>query len=307
MFIDPALDEIVREVTPSDAEFRRATDRADFYGSVLTRDRSMEASGYLIGGSCGKRTALSPIDDVDVFIIMEPDAFARSDGGRLQPATVLKTFQERLDVTIRSKAGATTRPQPHSVRIVLTGERSNHVDVVPAFPVKRDIIEVPERGSRQWIRTSIVRQQALLDELDPPSRAVRRAIRLTKYWRDRHCVDICSYALEVLILIAAAQGLARHPSKLLIAALRSLGDGELRSPLVLEHFWKPRGDLHGGIYDPAVPNNNLTDYLSAAGRRKVCSRARRSAEALERACTYADEGQPGRAYDRVRAAFGEDD
>lgn len=245
MFIDPELDDIVRDVTPSEAEFRRATARANFYGSVLTRDRSMEASGYLIGGSCGKRTALSPIDDVDIFIIMEPGAFARADGGRLQPGTVLKTFQERLDVTIRAKVGTTTRLQPHSVRIVLTGERSNHVDVVPAFPVNGDIVEVPERGSRQWIRTSIVRQQALLDELDPQNRAVRRAIRLTKYWRDGHGVDICSYALEVLILIAAAQGVPRHPSKLLIAALRSLGDGDLRSPLVLERFWKPRGALAG--------------------------------------------------------------
>jgi hypothetical protein len=192
MFVDAELDAIVRDVTPSEAEFQRAIKRADFYGSVLTRDRDMEAVQYIIGGSCGKRTALSPIDDVDIFIIMHPEAFLRADGARRQPAAVLKAFQERLDVTIRAKTGASTRLQPHSVRIVLTGERSNHVDVVPAFPVGRGIVEVPERGSREWIRTSIVRQQALLDKLDPQSRAVRRAIRLTKYWRDQHGVDICS-------------------------------------------------------------------------------------------------------------------
>lgn len=300
--LDEMLTELLRATTPTASELARAKERAAYYAGVLVRDHSMCAESAMIAGSCAKGTACRPIGDVDVVVQLKENAFARSDGGRRQPAAILQRFVERLSITTHRFIGVAIRLQTHSVRVSHEGERSFDVDIVPAFSYENSIVEIPERGTRDWIRTSFVRQAALLDELDVRNRGLRRAILLLKHWRDQHELDVPSYAIETLAMLAAFRGCSRHPSKLVTQALRYL-ERETVEALVLDRYWHPSRALRPGIYDAAVPDNNLTAHLYADDRRAIASRARRTADALERARDYADRGMRSRAEDRVAAAF----
>lgn len=300
--LDEMLTDLIRATTPTARELTRARERAEYYGSVLVRDRTMQVESAMMAGSCAKGTACRPIGDVDVVVHLQRDAFARSDGGRRQPAAILQLFGERLRVTTQRFIGVTVRIQTHSVRVQHDGDRSFDVDIVPAFTHRDSIVEIPERGTRDWVRTSFARQAELLDDLDVRNRSLRRAILLLKHWRDQHELDLPSYALETLAMLAAFQGSPRHPSTLVTQALRHL-ERERVEALVLERYWRPSRSLPPGIYDAAVPGNNLTAHLYASERRAIASRAKRTADALERARDYADRGMRSRAEDRVSAAF----
>lgn len=303
--LDEALTELIRGTTPTAGEIAKARKRAEFYGRLLVRDKEMAAESFLVVGSCGKGTVCRPIGDVDVVVQLRENAFARSDGGRRQPASILQLFGERLEVTTRRFEGVTIRLQTHSVRVRHDGARSFDVDIVPAFTHRDSIVEIPERGTRDWIRTSFLRQAELLDALDVRNKSVRRSIRLLKLWRDQYDLELPSYALEVVVMLAAFRRVPRHPSTLVIQALRYL-EKEPDEALVLDHYWRPSRALRPGVYDPAVPDNNLTSHLYADARRAIATRARRTADALERAREYADQGMRARAEARIVAAFGLD-
>lgn len=303
IYLDQLLNELVQDSTPTDSEMGKALARAERWGQLLQRDKEMCVEGFLAAGSCAKGTACRPINDADVMVQLRPDAFLRADRQRRQPAAILEVFAERLSISCRSLLGVSVRKQTHSVRLVHEGERSFDVDIVPAYPVGDGIVEIPERGTREWVRTSFVRQAELLDRLDVKNRSVRRSIRLLKLWRDQHDVFLPSYALEVLVLLAAFRDVPRHPATLLLESLRLL-ERESKEALVLGHYWKASPGLRTGVYDPAVPGNNLTRHLYADERRKIASRAARSANALESARRYAENGSLSRAEERVGAAFG---
>jgi hypothetical protein len=304
--LDEVLNEFVRDSTPTEGEMEKALRRAERWGQILLRDRDMCVDSFLPAGSCAKGTACRPIGDADVVVLLRPDAFPRADGGRRQPAGILDLFAERLRVTCRALVGVTVRSQTHSVRLVHDGQHSFDVDVVPAYPGPKGVVEIPERGTRDWIRTSFMRQAELLNEFDVRNRAVRRTIRLLKYWRDQQgLAGFPSYAIEVLVLLAASRGTPRHPFTLLQAALRLLSR-EREEALVLERYWRASSFLRPGVYDPAVPENNLTAQFYARDRLKIGSRAERAANALDRARLYLDGGSRSRADDRINAAFARD-
>ena len=305
-YLDERLNELVRDSTPTDGEMAKALARADRWGQLLLRDKAMCVESFVAAGSCAKGTACRPIGDADVVVVLHPDAFLRTDGQRRQPAAILELFAERLKVTCRALVGVSVRSQTHSVRLVHDGQRSFDVDVVPAYPGPKSVVEIPERGTRDWVRTSFARQAELLNELDVRNRAVRRTIRLLKFWRDQQGLKgLPSYALEVLVLLAASLGTPRHPFTLLLAALRLLCQ-ERENALVLERYWRASSALKPGVYDPAVPGNNLTAQFYAEDRRKIASRAERAANALERARVYLEGGSRSRADTRIDAAFGFD-
>lgn len=305
-YLDDKLNEIVRDSTPTEGEMQKARARAVHWGQILLRDKAMCVDSFLPAGSCAKGTACRPIGDTDVVVILRPDAFPRADGRRQQPAAILRLFAERLEVTCRARFGVSVRNQTHSVRLLHEGERSFDVDVVPAYPGSNGLVEIPERGTRDWVQTSFLRQADILDELDVRNRAVRRTIRLLKYWRDQHGLKgFPSYAIEVLVLLAAHRGTPRHPSTLLQAALRLLSQ-ERDEALVLERYWRASSSLKPGVYDPAVRGNNLTAQFYARDRRKIGARAERAANALDRARLYLEGGSPFRAGERIDAAFAHD-
>ena len=119
MLLDRLFDQVARLVSPSEAAFDQAIRRAERIGNILEEDDSMEVAEFVVGGSCGKQTAIEPMDDADLFVYLEPGSWCSSRRRELAPATVLRAFEDRVEHTYRSLIDAGTvriRRQEHSLR-----------------------------------------------------------------------------------------------------------------------------------------------------------------------------------------------
>jgi hypothetical protein len=311
MLLDRLFDEVARRVSPLEVVFDEAIRRAERIGSILEKDDSMEVAEFIVGGSCGKQTAIEPLDDADLFVYLEPGSWYGSRRRELAPATVLRAFEDRVEHTYRSLVEAGTvriRRQEHSLRLELLGVDSVNVDVVPVRwdgNVER-IVLVPDRATRGWRPTCIQRQAVLLDDLDTPNRSVRRAIRILKRWKQEHSLALRSYAVEIVVLHAVHTGTKRHPSALILSVLDYISRTAMREPVVIPSYCRPnrvkRAAVH--IFDPAVSDNNVADNLDSSERDRIVSRAKRSLKKLYQAEEVLIRGRTRIAANIVAKEFG---
>lgn len=289
MLLDSFLDELARALSPSDSSFEQAVRRAARIGKILERDPYMEVAFTEVGGSCGKQTAIEPLNDADLFVYLTPGSWTGSRGADFASATVLREFENRVEHAYRShvdEGRVRVRRQTHSLRLEPLGVGSISVDVVPLrWDGNRDhIVMVPDRETRGWRTTCVTRQHQLINDLDCPGRPVRRAIRLLKWWRTQHDLPLRSYAIEVLVLHAAYNGVRKHPRTLVCSVLDHIAATGLREPIIIPYYGEAtrlkRAAVH--IVDPALPENNVADNVDSSGRARVVRLARRSRAYLER-------------------------
>jgi hypothetical protein len=311
MQVDVFIDQLLQDITPRDQDFAKAMKRAEQYGQILKNDRSMNVIDFVVGGSCGKRTALVPVRDVDLYVYVNPAGWLKDNRQPYAPASVMRFFQERLEHTLSSRGFGyvNVRRQRHSIGLVYSGENSVHVDVVPArWDGNRDqIVEIPERGTGAWVKTSVHRQMELLDRLDVTNRALRRAIRLLKLWKDAYRLTIPSYALEVLGIHAASSSeRVMHPRWLFMQVLRYINNTELEQTVAVDHFvehdepdWS-----EVRIMDPAVPDNNITGDLTEGDREELVECARTTLRLIEDAEEELSTGRERQGRKRLGDAFG---
>ena len=274
--------------SPPDRAFAQGIDRAKRVARILQNDRDFSMQGFLLYGSCSKRTAIGQLRDCDVLILLDPAGWKTTQSGLYQPGTVIGVFKERLEKTFLvhiDNGDVFIRRQNHSVRVRYRKRTSVDVDVVPAFLLKNrsQVLEIPERSGRRYIQTSISRQIALLDAVDTPFFPVRRGIRLLKLWRNTEKLTISSYSLEILAIMVVKVGCKKAPGAILEAVLRYIAETDLREPVLVGRRTKA-ADIPKRkavvIMDPAVPANNTTSGLDTRARRGLVSTAKRTLRSL---------------------------
>src|SRR4051794_21910549 len=120
MILDPLFEELLRTLEPEDAALDVGLRRAERVARILENDRDLSVLATRLGGSCAKRTAIHPVEDVDLFVYLDAATWVRGDGQMYQPHTVLRMFHERLERTFRKPVAdgvVSLRRQDHSVRV----------------------------------------------------------------------------------------------------------------------------------------------------------------------------------------------
>jgi len=100
-----------------------------------------------LSGSYARKTAIRPIDDVDIVFVVDPSAWRSTWSSLPSPEAVLNTFANavRYRYPVSTVVG-----QRRSVRLQL-----NHldIDVVPAIVASQDgtVLKIPDSDSNEWI------------------------------------------------------------------------------------------------------------------------------------------------------------
>jgi hypothetical protein len=311
--IDPLFDRVLRRLEPDDDAVAKGMQRAERVARILRNDRDTGVLHTTIGGSCAKGTALNPVTDVDLFVYLDTAAWLLRDGrSPYSPGYVLGAFHQRLARTFQVHLGegdVSIRRQDHSVRVRYAKGGSLSIDVVPALWTdqnRAEIVRIPERSSREWRETCVNRQRLLLDKHDDQNRYLRRAIRLLKYWRNGHQLDLPSYALELLAVHAVARVESRYHRAVCISVFRWIVESDLREPVFVTDYVRPSEQRlpktdEVVIMDAAVAGNNVAAELGAGARRRIVSAAQRALDRLSAAEHHMTRGRRGDAS----RAFGE--
>ncbi|MCA9545850.1 MAG: hypothetical protein KC613_15710, partial [Myxococcales bacterium] len=158
----------------------------------------------VLGGAITRRTAVPPLDHVDLFVVLD-----RSRHGLLRHQPPDRAVQ-RLEDALAPAPGSRTARAGAAVTYPCP-DAPITVRVVPAFDEGRGVLAIPDVTTPRWIRTSPRIHAELADAADQAAGGMLRPlVRLVRHWRRRHGDLGRGLHLEVLAWSALRGPPANH-------------------------------------------------------------------------------------------------
>lgn len=215
-------------------QFLRGLELTAGQGAEATRQQTVVRDNlrtHLLGikdaflsGSYGRSTAIRPLNDIDLFVILD-EATHRALRAS-PPETCLKLIQSTLVSAYPGKP--LPRIQGRSVNIDFSGT-GIAFDVVPAFAVASGGYVIPDRERQNWIQTNPEQHKAAgIAANERAGNKLNLLIKAAKHWNNRNDKPLRSFHLEVMSYSAFSQapttyaeGLAKLFTHLAAAVLKS--------------------------------------------------------------------------------------
>jgi hypothetical protein len=247
----------------------------------------------ILSGSYSRRTAIRPLDDIDLFVILNRQAhhYVSPSGLGSSPQACLSKVQGALARAYPDKG--TPRVQRRSVHVDFRGTGIGY-DVVPAFEVGGEAYMIPDVGRASWIKTNPEAHKAALvaanrragDKLNP-------LIKMAKLWKRRQRERSPDFPLGSFHLEVMAYRAFSAPPPNYSAGLREL-------------FERLASAVRTSCPDPAGVGPNVDHGMMQAERDEACSALHAAAARAEQALTYEKQGNVEQAHSLWRDLLGPD-
>ena len=234
-----------------------------------------------LSGSYSRNTAIRPLHDIDVFVVMGEGA-----PGALSADAALKQVRQALHAEWPNKQLAIL--QQHSVHLGFT-KSGIEFDVVPAFKVPgRDAYRVPERETGQWVLSNPSIHQKLSTEANERAgKKLKPLLKAVKHWNRHHpTTPLRSFHLEVLSYSAFSS-----PPRDYLEGLEQL----------LTHLGQK---VVGSCPDPAGLGPHV-DARMKPSQKQAAQQVLTSVARQVRLAREESDATPARAHERLKALFGE--
>ena len=199
--VEPLLLQLASDVQPSQARERRAVGSHNRLRDLLRTGhfRSRVIDDYL-SGSYSRRTAIDPLDDVDIIFVIDPtkwqDGLSRFLNIKPDPQAVLGAFASAIR---RRYEQSSVRTQRRSVRLQL---QHLNLDIVPAIDAdSQGMIWIPDRQAKEWIRSAPKHHRAHGEQLNERHGGrFKPLVRILKYWNSRlpETARLKSFTIETM-------------------------------------------------------------------------------------------------------------
>ncbi|MEX1365554.1 MAG: nucleotidyltransferase domain-containing protein [Nannocystaceae bacterium] len=152
----------------------------------------MSVKDNFLSGSYARKTAIRPLDDIDVFVVLEPKP---GFDVTVPVATILGEIKRVLDEIFPNKSALS---QNRSVNLSFSGTKIAY-DVVPAFLLRPGVYQVPDRETGRWVKTNPKVHATLSTEANERAgKKLKPLIKAIKYANAHHRKPARSFQLEVL-------------------------------------------------------------------------------------------------------------
>jgi Second Messenger Oligonucleotide or Dinucleotide Synthetase domain len=245
----------------------------------------------ILSGSYSRNTAIRPLDDIDLFVILSKDIHrdVYPSGFAQSPQACLSKVQSAL---ARAYPGnGTPKLQRRSVNVEFSGTGIGY-DVVPAFEVGGGAYMIPDVDRASWIRTNPEAHKAALVE------ANRRAgdklnplIKMAKLWKRRQRERASDFPLGSFHLEVMAYKAFSTPPPSYSVGLRTL-------------FERLAAEVQNTCRDPADVGPNIDHGMTQQKRDTVSSALRKAAAQAEQALAYEGQGRVEQAHGLWRDLLG---
>jgi hypothetical protein len=290
--VPQAFDAFMKSLDPNDAERKKVSDQQN-----ELRGRLREALDGIVQdvivGSYARRTAIRPLNDVDLFL--ELDREVHGARRSREPQLLLEDVQRALR-SCYPPPGPTTRIQGRSVNIEFARTKIGY-DVIPAFRVPApgshaEVYEIPNRSRQNWIQTNPkVHEQLCKQANERAGGMLNRLIKAAKHWNRRNQNNSGDKPLGSFHLEVMAYG-----------AFRAKPADERRGLCELfEHLASAVGKP---CLDPAGLGPNLDAKLTPEERQRARRMLQEAARAARDAIHREQLGQHLEAWKLWRALLG---
>jgi hypothetical protein len=235
-----------------------------------------------LSGSYSRNTAIRPLHDIDLFIVLESIASPPSRS----PDAVLKQVRRALKETWSNKELPVL--QQHSVHLEFSGS-GIEFDIVPAFKqLGRKAYFIPERQTGRWILTNPrLHKERSREANERSGKKLKPLLRAVKHWnRHQSSSPLGSFHLEVM-----SYGAFPQPPEGYLEGLEAL-------------FLRLSRQVMLPCPDPAGLGPNVDERMSRT-QREAASQLLASAAGKVRHVLKEERSLPAQAHSRLRAIFGE--
>ena len=199
MSVAARFDNMLGKITPSDHELDQAIKTHQYMREQLVRRREWIIE-TLVTGSYKRKTAIRPLNDVDIFCVVDP-SWARSKS----PAEIQREVQKVLqDIYPQTPVH---RPH-HALKVDFSSQQIGY-DVLPAVPTENyyKVVHI-ESGGGQFIAANPDAIEAAKQDANRrggPGGRMLQMIRLMKLWNRRNNKKLKSIHLELLCYRAVSE------------------------------------------------------------------------------------------------------
>lgn len=283
-----AFGELWTALEPSTVEREKASAQQKRVREKL--DASLELDDTYLTGSYRRRTLIRPVDDIDLLLVLNSNAYKRSIALDAAGATAVLNL---VEAALR-EAYPTSEIVRFSrcIRIQFAGTGIGF-DVVPAFRFTDDQFVIPDEERGGWITTNPREVERLVSEANTGQTEgwLVPEVKLLKAWKDARPATERDILRGYLLEAMAYYALAGPPTN------ERIGMADL-----FEHFasavWSTTPDIW--------PEGEAPDsYLTIGQRMTLSALFTTAAQEARRAVKAEEEGRTADAHAIWRALFGD--
>lgn len=155
--------------------------------------KKMEVVDNFLSGSYGRRTAIRPLNDIDIFVVRKS---ATGPGARyVTPSEMIAEMKVTLEGIYPGKKATVSA---RAVNMEFLGSGIAY-DVVPAFAAEADVYLIPDVEKNEWVRTNPKIHQAKSTEANLRAKGkLIPLLKAVKHANNQHGRLARSFHLEVL-------------------------------------------------------------------------------------------------------------
>jgi hypothetical protein len=236
----------------------------------------------LNSGSVEKKTAITPLNDFDVAVLLHP---ATAAGHELPD--LLKLVEDLLVQVYHPKLRGDYSLGRHAVRVHFR-ETNLSVDVVPLIPhpEREGYALLPTRDSDEWVTTAIPKHLKFIRKRIHEHPSFLELVRLTKWWRTEQQVHFKSFLIELLWahLLDTRRVESDDLGEALLGFFGYIVRTGLLEPISFDDFDQtPNPEAFPGpvrVFDPVNAKNNVTSRITDSRRDELVRVCREAFEAL---------------------------
>jgi hypothetical protein len=203
-----SIDQFLENITVTDRQEESIkSSLSNLNSHLLNKDNNLHVNSTFTNGSYERDTNIRPLNDIDLFAVLNFEKWKDGNGNYPKPQAVLTKIKNYLDDQDDYK-GKVKQDRP-CVTVVLSDK---DFDVLPSFPQAGGGYLIPNHALTDWTFTYPEQLTTALDEVHRlRSYKVKPVIKAVKYWNREKGKYIPSYHIEeVAILIFTLNKFANY-------------------------------------------------------------------------------------------------
>ena len=187
------IDEFIDNITVTDRQEDNIKGSVNnLTDSLKAKDGGLFVTEVFVNGSYERDTIIRPLDDIDLFAVLDIEKYKDENGNMPNPQSVLSKIKNYLD-GLNDYKGKVFQDRP-CISVELSNKK---FDIIPSFVWNGDTYWIPKQDLSGWDLTNPVTHTKNLDEINSRRKyLVKKVVKAVKKWKRNEGVNYPSYHVE---------------------------------------------------------------------------------------------------------------
>lgn len=196
MTLIQSIESLLDKITITDKQTETISTTYNNIKSLLLKTESeLDGETVFQNGSYDRDTIIRPLDDIDLFFVLDKEKYVDDDGKYPNPQTVLTKIKNYLNDTADYK-DKVKQDRP-CVTVHLSDKK---FDILPCFGDDENGYQIPNGDLSGWIFSNPVKHSERLTAVNKKNNKTVPLVRIIKYWNKENKKLIPSFHIEEITI-----------------------------------------------------------------------------------------------------------